>query len=259
MNVLIVYAHHEPSSLNAALLRVAASTLEAAGHRVTVSDLYAMKFDPVSDRRNFATVFDPNRLSQQAEEAHASRHQTFAPDLASEMLKLRSCDLLIFHFPIWWLGMPAILKGWVDRVFALGVVYGSGRYFDNGVMRGKSAMCIVTVGGLENDYDGSGKCASIETVLYPIHRGILEFAGFEVLPPFVAYGPGRVGPAERRADLMALRARLETVDLAPTSNTSDRHGASAPGTEYRAALPITSSQTDLAKDPFVSNTLFTQG
>jgi len=120
-------------------------------------------------------------------------------------------------------------------------------------------MCIVTVGGLENDYDGSGKCASIETVLYPIHRGILEFAGFEVLPPFVAYGPGRVGPAERRADLMALRARLETVDLAPTSNTSDRHGASAPGTEYRAALPITSSQTDLAKDPFVSNTLFTQG
>jgi len=242
MNVLIVYAHHEPSSLNAALLRVAASTLEAAGHRVTVSDLYAMKFDPVSDRRNFATVFDPNRLSQQAEEAHASRHQTFAPDLASEMLKLRSCDLLIFHFPIWWLGMPAILKGWVDRVFALGVVYGSGRYFDNGVMRGKS-----------------GKCASIETVLYPIHRGILEFAGFEVLPPFVAYGPGRVGPAERRADLMALRARLETVDLAPTSNTSDRHGASAPGTEYRAALPITSSQTDLAKDPFVSNTLFTQG
>jgi len=256
MNVLIVYAHHEPSSFNAALLQVAASTLEEAGHRVTVSDLYAMKFDPVSDRRNFTTVFDPNRLSQQAEEAHASRHQTFAPDLASEMFKLRSCDLLIFHFPIWWLGMPAILKGWVDRVFALGVVYGGGRYFGNGVMRGKSAMCIVTVGGLENDYDGSSKYASIETVLYPIHRGILEFTGFEVLSPFVAYGPGRVGPAERRADLVALRARLENLDLAPTRRALGRDGASASDTEHRAALSIASSQTDVTRDSVVSKTLF---
>jgi NAD(P)H dehydrogenase (quinone) len=218
MNVFIVHAHHEPSSFNAALLRTALSTLSEAGHRVELSDLYAMRFDPVSDRRNFAGVFDPVRLSQQAEEAHASRTGSFAPELQAEMAKLARCDLLIFHFPIWWLGMPAILKGWVDRVFAVGVAYGGGRRFASGLMRGKRALCIVTVGGTPQHYDGSGDYAPIEHVLYPIQRGILEFTGFDVLPPFVAYGPGRSDDAQRRADLAALRARLR--NLRPDASAS---------------------------------------
>jgi NAD(P)H dehydrogenase (quinone) len=211
MNVLIVHAHHERSSFNAALLRTAVSALHDAGHRVELSDLYAMGFDPVSDRRNFASVFDPERLRQQSEEAHASRHGGFVAELQAEMAKLARCDLLIFHFPIWWLGMPAILKGWVDRVFAVGIAYGGGRRFGSGVMRGRRAMSIVTVGGLPRDYDGRGDYAPIEQVLYPIHRGIFEFTGFEVLPPFVAYGPNRVDAAQRFADLAALRERIASL------------------------------------------------
>lgn len=53
MNILIVHAHHEPQSFSSALCRQAASTLKTAGHEVVVSDLWAMRFDPVSDRRNF--------------------------------------------------------------------------------------------------------------------------------------------------------------------------------------------------------------
>lgn len=77
--------------------------------------------------------------------------------------------------------MPAILKGWIDRVFALGRVYAGGRYFESGWMTGKKALCTVTVGGLINSYDGSGHYEGIETVLYPIHREILAFTGFTVL------------------------------------------------------------------------------
>ena len=128
------------------MLRTATAALRAAGHTVVVSDLYAMGFDPVSDRRNFTTVADTTRLRQQAEEAHAYQEGGFAPALHTEMDKLAACDLLILLFPIWWLGLPAILKGWVDRVFAVGVAYGGGRCFGSGVMRGKRAMCVLSTG-----------------------------------------------------------------------------------------------------------------
>jgi NAD(P)H dehydrogenase (quinone) len=211
MNALIVYAHHEPASFCGAMLRTATAALRAAGHTVVVSDLYAMEFDPVSDRRNFTTVAETSRLRQQAEEAHAHQAGGFAPALQTEMDKLAACDLLIFLFPIWWLGLPAILKGWVDRVFAVGVAYGGGRYFDSGVMRGKRAMCVVATGGLPAAYDGSGHYAPIETVLYPVHRGIFEFTGFDVLRPFVAYGPNRIDDSERAAMLESLHARMTHI------------------------------------------------
>ena len=120
MRVFIVHAHHEPTSFNAALTEAGAVALRRAGHDVVVSDLYAMRFDPVSDRRNFRTIADASRLKQQAEEEYASGRNGFSPSLQTEMDKLDWCDALIFQFPLWWLGLPAILKGWVDRVFAVG-------------------------------------------------------------------------------------------------------------------------------------------
>ena len=147
MKVFIVHAHHEPSSFNAALTGHALAILRSAGHEVQVSDLYAMGFDPVSDRRNFLTVKTAERLRQQDEEAYASAHAGFSPQLQAEMDKLAWCELLVLQFPLWWLGMPAILKGWVDRVFAVGFAYGGGRYFDRGVFAGKRALCSLTAGG----------------------------------------------------------------------------------------------------------------
>jgi len=215
MRVLIVYAHHEPSSFNGALLRESVAALREAGHEVVVSDLYAMGFDPVSDRRNFTTVADPSRLRQQTEEAHASAHDGYAPALQAEMDKVAACDLLIFQFPIWWLGLPAILKGWVDKVFAVGRAYGGGRWFEGGVFAGKRAMCTVTVGGLGQSYSEAGPYGPIEPILAPIHRGIFGFCGFTVLEPFVVYGPNRITPEERAAYLAGYRQRMREIDAAP--------------------------------------------
>src|SRR5262245_58457416 len=127
MRIFIVHAHHEPTSFNGAMTREATVSLPAAGHEVVVSDLYAIGFDPVSDRRNFLTVKAPERLKQQDEEAYASERDGFAADIQAEMDKLVWCDVLILQFPLWWLGLPAILKGWVDRVFAVGRAYGVGK------------------------------------------------------------------------------------------------------------------------------------
>src|SRR5215467_6996148 len=104
MRVFIVHAHHEPTSFNAAMMWTAREALTNQGQRVAVSDLYAMGFDPVSDRRNFITTANPERLKQQDEEALASRTNGYAPQLQAEMDKLAWCDLLIFQFPLWWLG-----------------------------------------------------------------------------------------------------------------------------------------------------------
>jgi NAD(P)H dehydrogenase (quinone) len=110
MRVFLVHAHHEPASFNGALTREATASLGAAGHEVVVSDLYAMRFDPVSDRRNFTTVKDPACLKQQNEESYASEHDGYAVELQSEMDKLAWCDALVLQFPLGWLGLPAILK-----------------------------------------------------------------------------------------------------------------------------------------------------
>ncbi|WP_210214002.1 MULTISPECIES: NAD(P)H-dependent oxidoreductase [unclassified Mesorhizobium] len=151
----------------------------AAGHEVVVSDLYAMGFNPVSDRRNFTTVRDANYYHQQTEEANAAAHDGFAPDIQAEMDKLFWCDALILQFPLWWFGLPAILKGWVDRVFASGGrIYGGGKWYDRGVFSGKRAMCSVTIGGPPPIYSDRGLNGPIGAILFPINHGMLYFVGF---------------------------------------------------------------------------------
>jgi NAD(P)H dehydrogenase (quinone) len=222
MRIFIVHAHHEPTSFNSALTRVATAALRDAGHDVAVSDLYAMGFDPVSDRRNFTTVANAERFRQQDEEAYASEQNGFAPVLQAEMDKVAGCDLLIFQFPLWWLGLPAILKGWVDRVFAVGRAYGGGRYFGRGVFAGKLAMLSLTVGGGAQAYSSAGMYAPIDAILYPIHHGILGFVGFTVLEPFVVHAPSRIGADARAALLARYRERL----LGIAGGREEHHAAS---------------------------------
>ncbi len=212
MKVFIVHAHHEPNSFSGALTREAVVALRNAGHEVQLSDLYAMNFDPVSDRRNFVSVKDPSHLKQQVEEEHASQVNGFAPELQAEMDKLTWSDTVILQFPLWWLGMPAILKGWIDRVFAAGWAYGGGRFFSRGVFNGKRAICSVTVGGSALMYSDAGAYGSLQRTLFPIHHGILNFVGFTVLEPFVVHSPARLSHQERLSHLRRYRERVLHLD-----------------------------------------------
>ena len=212
---LFVVAHPEPASFTASLARHGVATLERAGHPVELTDLYAANFDPVSDRRNFLTSARDDRYDQQLEERHASANGGFSAELQREMCRLAACDVLVLQFPIWWLGMPAILKGWIDRVFAIGVTYGGGRWFDRGMMRGKRAVLAVTIGGTDQAYSAEGIYGPAADVLRPINHGILAFCGFEVIEPFIAFAPARKSDQERQAIFAAYADRLLNLDAAP--------------------------------------------
>ncbi|MGD0816072.1 MAG: NAD(P)H-dependent oxidoreductase [Verrucomicrobiota bacterium] len=212
MNVFLINAHAEPRSFNGALFRTAQETLCAAGHAVAVSDLYAMKFDPVSDRRNFTSVKNPDFFKQQIEEMHATEVHGFAPDVEAELRKMEACDLMIWQFPLWWFGLPGILKGWADRVFVMGRTYGGERFYENGVFKGKRALLSLTTGGPDAVYQKAGWNGDIHAILRPIQRGILRFTGWEVLAPNIIYAPVRVPDEERQAGLKAWSARLRSIE-----------------------------------------------
>jgi NAD(P)H dehydrogenase (quinone) len=216
MNVLIVHAHPEPKSFNGAMRDLAVETLERAGHAVTVSDLYAMEFNAVVGADDFTGErADPEFLSIAREQTHACATGALAPDIVAEQEKLRRADLLILQFPVWWFGMPAILKGWADRVFSRGFAYNAGRKYDTGMFRGKTAMVATTTGTSADTYAPDGIDGDILVVLWPIHNGLLRYCGFDVLPPFVAHMPGRVGAEGRAAYLAAYRKRLGELRATP--------------------------------------------
>ena len=215
MNVLIVHAHPEPRSFNGAMTQAAVAVLREAGHQVEVSDLYAMRFHAASDRSSFLAAKDPDYFKPQLEENFAVEAGGFAPDLEAEMRKLADCDLLIFQFPLWWFGLPAILKGWVDRVFAQGRFYGGGRVYETGVMRGRRAMLSFTTGGDADRYTEDGPHGDVMTLLRPIQRGMLYFIGFDVLQPQIGWQASRCTDAERAAMLNAWRVRLARIFKEP--------------------------------------------
>ena len=191
MNVLIVTAHPEPTSFCVSLARCATDTLNACGHTVTVSDLYAQEFNATGGPADFLERADRSRFAYMSEQAAAAQAGTFEVTLAHEIAKLQNADLLILNFPLWWFSFPAVLKGWVDRVFAVGIAYAPLHSHASGLLRGKRAMLAFTTGAPAQVFTADGSNGDMNTLLFPIHYGVLHFAGMEVLPPFIAYGAAR--------------------------------------------------------------------
>ncbi|AKC68278.1 NAD(P)H-dependent oxidoreductase [Pandoraea oxalativorans] len=219
MNVLIVYAHPQPRSLNGALRDFAVQHLEAAGHHVQVSDLYAMQWKTTIDvhdapQRNPAEPFHASLDSKQA-----FLDGTQRADIAHEQEKLRWADTVIFQFPLWWFSMPAIMKGWFDRVYAYGFAYGVGEHssahwgdrYGEGSLSGKRAMLVVTTGGWDSHYSARGINGPIDDILFPIQHGVLFYPGFDVLPPFVTFRSSRVDAEAFATITRDFGKRLDTL------------------------------------------------
>lgn len=228
MRALLVYAHPEPSSFTGALKDVAIRVLRGAGHEVEVSDLYAEGFNPVADRHDFTTIADPRRFHYQTEQGYAQAQGGFAPDLLREQRRFQAADLLIVLYPIWWGGMPAILKGWFDRVLAYGFAYADGRRFKTGYFHGKRGILCLVSGGTAARFSTGGVYGAIEQVLWPVQRCMIEYLGIEALPPFIAYAAPRVDDAARESYLRAWEARLleiATLPDKPTGKVGEQQGA----------------------------------
>jgi len=200
MNIFIVYAHPEPKSYNGAMKNLAVEILELAGHEVQVSDLYQMKFNPIGAGHDFDSVAQADFLSMASEQMNASIQHTFSADIQAEQAKLLWADLVIFQFPLWWFSMPAMMKGWIDRVLAYGFAYGHIEGVPQN-LKGRKALCVLTTGATEESYSEGGAKGPIEDWIKHIQIGMLSYTGFEVQPAFVVYQPEYISEAQRIADL----------------------------------------------------------
>lgn len=212
MQAFIVYAHPEPRSFNRALLERSVQVLAGQGHEVVVSDLYAMGFNPVASAADFSQRRFPDALQYDREQKHAHEHHAFAPDIQAEIDKLLACDLLVLQFPLWWFSVPAILKGWIDRVFVNGVVYGKGRRFDTGGLRGKRALVCTSTACYPEMVAPDGLLAALEINLWHLQHGTLGYAGCEVLQPFAAWSIHYTTTQARVGYLDAYEQRLRHIE-----------------------------------------------
>lgn len=234
MRALVVSAHPEPRSFNAALREATRARLASAGWQVAESDLYAMGFDPVVSRADFGSVHDPDYFNVSLEQRHALTSGALAPAIHGELDKLLAADLLVLHFPLWWFGPPAILKGWIDRVFVSGAVYGRTALFERGKLAGKRAVACVTTGAPATAFGTPSLNGEMLDLLMPLHRGVLAFTGMTVLPPFVAHATPYAGDDERKRMLEAWGEHVGRLDsMAPLemprlAQFPDAYGGSTP-------------------------------
>lgn len=222
MNALIVLAHPEPQSYNAALTQVAQESLVARGAAVRISDLYARQFEPDEHARHFPQRKNPVRFDAQNEQRFNAEHATLPADVQREIDGLLWADLVVLQFPLWWFGMPAILKGWMDRVFVYGTLYSGRRRFHAGVCRGKRAMLSVTTGSSAEACMYNGQEGDTRLIIWPIQYA-LHYVGFTVLEPNLITGvreshPEEDAAAQHRyleAQLRNYRLRLTKLESIP--------------------------------------------
>lgn len=216
MNILLVYAHDEPKSFTASLHNAAQSVLTQAGHDVVSSDLYGVGFHPVAEKYDFTTLSGGHYNYMNEQEAAAKQDWAYSPDIVEEIQKVKAADVILFFFPLWWNGPPAMLKGWFDRVLTKGTAWDGDHLFSTGLLRGKAAGVVVSVGDPESFYrpDGLHK-ATVQQMLYPVLHGTLAFCGFNVLEPFVAYGLTAANEYGIQEQLRAYTSKVENLESNP--------------------------------------------
>ncbi|MET8424538.1 NAD(P)H oxidoreductase [Nocardia sp. NPDC004860] len=107
---LVVIAHHRSDSLTAHIARRTVARLESAGYRVDLLDLRAEGFDP--------------RMTEADQPDWGNREKTYSPEVHEHMDRILAADVVVAVFPVYWASVPAILKGWIDRVWNYGFAYG---------------------------------------------------------------------------------------------------------------------------------------
>lgn len=220
MKVLWLAAHPEERSLNGSLKTEGIRTLRDHGHEVQLSDLYAMKWNPVVGADDFDHS-PTERLHISSAAHHAYTSGALSPDIRAEQEKVTWADTLVVQFPLWWYGMPAILKGWFDRVFVRGFAYGINdpatgqalRYGD-GPLTGKRAMTVVTTGARPSSIGPRGVNGDLNDLLFPLHHGTFWYTGMSVAPPFLVPSADRTSPTTYEDIAAHLRTRL--LDLPST-------------------------------------------
>lgn len=165
MKHLIIYAHPNSQSLNGYLKQTVVDHLSYSGHEVKIRDLYQLDFNPVLKLKDL----EGQRKGQVAE------------DVKIEQDYIVWADCMTFIYPIWWTGLPAILKGYIDRVFSYGFAYRYDQGVQKGLLTGKKAVIINTHGKSQIEYNDLGMDRALSLTS---DKGIYTYCGLEVKQHF---------------------------------------------------------------------------
>lgn len=172
------------------ILETTVNALQKNGHEVVVRDLYALNIQPVL----------------KPEDTSAMKAGETPRDIKTEQDYITQADVKTFIYPIWWTGLPAILKGYVDRVFSYGFAYA---YGEEGVIRmlaGKKGLIINTHGHPKEYYDEIGMTEGLKITS---DTGIFEFVGIEPVEHLLF---GSVGSLDEEAYKGMLKEVEEKID-----------------------------------------------
>lgn len=216
MKIHLVHAHSEADSFVSAMRDVLIDAFQERGDTVTLSDLYAMKFNPVAGPEDFGSRANPNHLTYALEQRHGYEQGSLAEDIQAEIAKVLAADVVGFTFPLYWFGAPAILKGWFDRVFISGTFYGGKRIYANGGMAGRKAFAAFSMGGRDYMFGERGIHGPLATgMMKHFFQGTLGYAGFAVAEPFIAHHVPYLPLEDRQACLAKLREYALAFDQQP--------------------------------------------
>ncbi|WP_297890026.1 NAD(P)H-dependent oxidoreductase [Sulfurihydrogenibium sp.] len=178
MDYLIVYAHPNPASFNAAIRKTVEETLHSKGKTYHTVDLYELNFDPVLKPQDFQAIMSGKVLD----------------DVKQQQSLVKEADTLVFIHPIWWYSMPAILKGYIDRVFSYGFAYKEEGDEIKPLLTDKKVIIINTMGEDEDSCNKRGMCDSLRMTI----GGIFEFCGMKVLKHKFFFAVPYVSDEDRR-------------------------------------------------------------
>jgi len=158
---LVIAAHPSAKSFNHSVVEAYTAALTERGHRVACRDLYAMGFNPILSARDMAAI---------------ARGKP-ARDIRTELNAIRGADVITLISPLWWSGFPAMLKGYVDRVFSAGFAYVIEGKHCRPSLSGKKGAIIMTSGASVEELRSSGTLRALNTAY---HEGLMEFCGIEL-------------------------------------------------------------------------------
>ena len=191
MQHAVIFAHPAPDSFTASVAQAYARAAEGLGHTVLVRDLYRMGFDPCLKAQELP------------------RDARFAPgaDIAAERAWIRDCDVFAFVYPLWLNSPPAMIKGYMERVFGFGFAYGDQGHSSNPLLQGRKLISFSS-SGAPNDWVRQTSAYDAIRRLYDTY--LAELCGMTALE-HVHFGGVRSGASE-----YYIRARLEDVTAAVT-------------------------------------------
>lgn len=161
MRHLIIYAHPNDKSLNHLLMQTVVDSLQGQNHEIEIRDLYSLNFNPTLSLEDMA----------------GQRNGIVASDVKQEQEYISWADQITFIYPIWWTGMPAIMKGYIDRVFSYGFAYRYDQGVQKGLLTGKKAIVINTQGKSKTEYESIGMDKAL---LLTSDKGIFIYCGLEM-------------------------------------------------------------------------------